>query len=266
MPVAHDGTRFAQAAAIAAALIMASAWPAFASHPEPAEVKALEQRRSELEDRRQLLHRQQTDVDRAAEETILGRPVVGPGETTGTVSDARAADRQLFRLFAESHRLETELEATAEQQTDVESRLQVAEAAGAGGSATGPRLFHPAPGHAFGSAFGQRRHPITGTVRLHAGVDIGAPTGTPVLAAADGRVAHAGWMGGYGLTVDILHADGLSTRYAHLSQILVDPGQSIAHEEPLGHVGSTGQSTGPHLHFEVRRDGTPVDPATFYDG
>lgn len=102
------------------------------------------------------------------------------------------------------------------------------------------------------SLFGWRIHPITGDRRFHAGTDIGAPTGTPILAAARGQVETADWIGGYGLTVIINHSSAQQTLYAHMSDILVRPGQWVEPGMVIGRVGSTGNSTGPHLHFEVR--------------
>jgi murein DD-endopeptidase MepM/ murein hydrolase activator NlpD len=102
------------------------------------------------------------------------------------------------------------------------------------------------------SLFGWRIHPITGDRRFHAGTDIGAPTGTPILAAAKGQVETADWMGGYGLTVTVNHSSAQQTLYAHMSEILVRPGQWVEPGTVIGRVGSTGNSTGPHLHFEVR--------------
>jgi murein DD-endopeptidase MepM/ murein hydrolase activator NlpD len=113
------------------------------------------------------------------------------------------------------------------------------------------------------SGFGTRVHPITGAVRLHTGLDLGAPSGTPVAAAAAGVVAFAGPMGGYGNAIDVRHADGTTTRYAHLSAILVRAGQRVAAGQGIGLVGSTGLSTGPHLHFEVRTPAGPTDPRTW---
>lgn len=113
------------------------------------------------------------------------------------------------------------------------------------------------------SGFGMRTHPISGTARLHAGIDLGAPTGTPIGAAAAGVVVRAGVMGGYGNTVDIRHADGTTTRYAHQSRILVRAGQRVVAGQTIGLVGSTGVSTGPHLHFEVRTPAGPINPATW---
>jgi murein DD-endopeptidase MepM/ murein hydrolase activator NlpD len=114
------------------------------------------------------------------------------------------------------------------------------------------------------SAFGWRTHPITGSRRFHAGVDIGAPTGAPVVAAASGTIVSAGWNGGYGKTITIQHNGIQQTLYAHLSEIFVQPGQAIERGTVIGRVGSTGNSTGPHLHFENRMstsDGwVSVDP------
>jgi murein DD-endopeptidase MepM/ murein hydrolase activator NlpD len=122
-------------------------------------------------------------------------------------------------------------------------------------------LHRPARGP-LTSGFGYRTHPITGVRRLHAGVDIGAPTGTPIVAAADGRVTFAGWRGGYGKTVLIDHGN-LVTLYAHQSAVGVRAGQTVRRGETIGRVGSTGQSTGPHLHFEVRVNGRPRDPLPY---
>jgi murein DD-endopeptidase MepM/ murein hydrolase activator NlpD len=112
------------------------------------------------------------------------------------------------------------------------------------------------------SRFGMRRHPVLGFTRLHAGVDFAAPTGTPVLAAGDGRVVEAGTNGGYGRWVKIRHDNGLATGYAHLSRIAPGVRRSarIRQGQVIGFVGSTGLSTGPHLHFELHRAGRPVNP------
>lgn len=118
----------------------------------------------------------------------------------------------------------------------------------------------PVDGARLSSGFGMRTHPILGFSRLHRGVDFAAPIGTPVLASAAGRVVRAGWGGGYGNTIDIDHGRGIITRYAHLSRMDVRVGQQVGQGQRIGAVGSTGLSTGPHLHYEVIRDGMPVDP------
>ncbi|QHU99282.1 M23 family metallopeptidase [Synechocystis sp. CACIAM 05] len=118
----------------------------------------------------------------------------------------------------------------------------------------GTDLMFPVAGvNPITSAFGWRIHPISGQGRMHNGTDIGAPMGTPVLAAYDGIVAAAQWSGGYGLMVTLRHLDGTQeSRYAHLSEAFVESGQQVARGEVIGRVGSTGFSTGPHLHFEWR--------------
>jgi murein DD-endopeptidase MepM/ murein hydrolase activator NlpD len=113
------------------------------------------------------------------------------------------------------------------------------------------------------SGFGLRLHPILGYNRMHQGVDFGAPEGSAVYAAADGRVEEARWKGGYGRWIEIAHGGGWETGYAHLSAFAtgVRPGASVRQGEIIGYVGQSGLATGPHLHFEVIRDGTHIDPA-----
>jgi murein DD-endopeptidase MepM/ murein hydrolase activator NlpD len=120
-------------------------------------------------------------------------------------------------------------------------------------------VVRPAVGR-FSSRFGERVDPINHTRGLHPGLDIAAPTGTTVRAALDGKVIRAGAAGTYGNLIVLKHADGSETRYAHLSAISVKVGDTVTAGTHIGAVGTTGHSTGPHLHFEVRRNGRPVDP------
>jgi murein DD-endopeptidase MepM/ murein hydrolase activator NlpD len=113
------------------------------------------------------------------------------------------------------------------------------------------------------SPFGYRPDPFLGRLALHPGVDLVQAFGSTVKATGAGRVVHAGPMGGYGNMVEIDHGGGLATRYGHLAEILVEEGQEVEAGAPLGRLGSTGRSTGPHLHYEVRMDGEPVDPTRF---
>lgn len=124
----------------------------------------------------------------------------------------------------------------------------------------------PLPGVAPSSGFGRRLDPFTGRPARHTGVDFAAPHGAPVLASAGGRVRRAGPYGAYGRTVEIDHGSGLVTRYGHLSRILVRTGDVLLPGQQIATVGSTGRSTGPHLHFEVLQDGTAVRPELFLDG
>ena len=119
----------------------------------------------------------------------------------------------------------------------------------------------PVAGH-LTSSFGMRFHPLLGYTRLHKGVDYGAPTGTPIVAVADGRVTFAGWHGGHGNFVALQHSGALGSGYGHMSRIAVRPGQMVRQGQLIGYVGSTGLSTGPHLHFEVYKNGAAVNPAT----
>lgn len=113
------------------------------------------------------------------------------------------------------------------------------------------------------SGFGSRIDPFLGRLAYHTGVDFRETTGAPVFATGPGKVVAAGSNGGYGMMVEIDHGAGVSTRYAHLSAILVEAGQTVSVRETIGRVGSTGRSTGPHLHYEVRIDDDPVDPVRF---
>ncbi|CAN5885592.1 peptidoglycan DD-metalloendopeptidase family protein [soil metagenome] len=113
------------------------------------------------------------------------------------------------------------------------------------------------------SGFGYRTHPVLGYQRLHAGTDFGAASGTPIVAAANGVVVSAGWLGGYGNAVVISHGGSIATLYAHQSRLAVGVGAGVSRGQVIGYVGSTGMSTGPHLHFEVRVNGGPVDPARY---
>lgn len=113
------------------------------------------------------------------------------------------------------------------------------------------------------SDFGTRFHPVDRKMKFHGGLDIAVPTGTKVAAAAEGVVKFAGWKGGYGNTVVIQHADGSETLYGHNSKLLVTAGQTVKSGESISLSGSTGKSTGPHLHFEIRRNGNLVNPAKF---
>jgi len=109
--------------------------------------------------------------------------------------------------------------------------------------------------------FGMRMHPITHQWKMHSGMDIGAPMGSTITAAAGGKIIYAGWEGGYGNTIIIDHGGNTSTLYGHCSQLFVSEGQEVQRGQAIGAVGSTGESTGPHLHFEIRINGVPVDPA-----
>ena len=121
----------------------------------------------------------------------------------------------------------------------------------------------PVKAERLSSKFGYRLDPFLHRQAFHAGVDFVADQGVDVHATAPGTVVSAGWSGGYGKLIEIRHADGVTTRYGHLSKILVSPGETVNAGDTIGRVGSTGRSTGPHLHYETRRAGEPVNPAIY---
>ena len=121
----------------------------------------------------------------------------------------------------------------------------------------------PRDGARLTSDYGMRTHPVLGGRRAHTGIDLAAPTGTPVYATADGLISRADRFSSYGLFVSIEHGAQLQTRFAHLSKIAVADGQRVKKGDVIGYVGSTGRSTGPHLHYEVRVDGQAVNPIPY---
>lgn len=178
----------------------------------------------------------------------------------------QAAEAEARRLAEEEARRLAEEEAAngEEPDPDADDAGDEDETAPAPPVDLGPfEVSHrPVPGP-ITSRFGSRVHPIFGTTRNHYGVDFGGNTGEPIVAAAPGVVLTAGWMNGYGNTVVVSHGDGFTTLYAHQNEILVSTGDSVAGGDLLGRVGSTGWSTGPHLHWEIRVDGIAVDPEPY---
>ncbi len=176
--------------------------------------------------------------------------------------------RQLLaRVEAEKERVAQALNEMEEQLRQIGAKIREIQARNK--RQLSPRgtgnLLWPLPGYtSISSDFGWRIHPILKTNRFHDGIDLPAPSGTNVLAAEDGQVISAGWQGGYGNTVIIDHGGGFSTMYAHLSSILVKNGQEVARGQVIGRVGSTGWSTGPHLHFSVFLEGEPTNPMNYY--
>lgn len=129
-------------------------------------------------------------------------------------------------------------------------------AVGVGGAPAGL----PVAGARLTSGYGMRHHPILGGQRMHSGLDLALPYGSPIRATADGTVISAGWAGGYGLAVKLDHGGAVETLYGHMSRLAVRAGQSVRKGQVIGFVGSTGRSTGPHVHYEVRRNSVAVKP------
>jgi murein DD-endopeptidase MepM/ murein hydrolase activator NlpD len=197
---------------------------------------------------------------------------------TQLVDAAEAQRRSVSTEVAQLEELSAEQEAELERfirarqqleeqrrQAEDEQRRRAAQLAG---EALPPPVNTGAPGTFSWPAsgpitdpFGMRMHPITHQWKMHTGMDIGAPMGSTITAAAGGKVIYSGGEGGYGNTIIIDHGGNTSTLYGHCSQLFVSEGQDVARGQAIGAVGSTGESTGPHLHFEIRINGIPVDPA-----
>ena len=124
----------------------------------------------------------------------------------------------------------------------------------------------PVNGAALTSGYGMRVHPVLGGRRQHKGIDLAEPVGSPVYATADGMVSRADWFSSYGLFISLEHGGNIQTRYGHLSRLNVAAGQSIHKGDLIGYVGTTGRSTGPHLHYEVRIAGVAVNPVPYLQG
>lgn len=157
--------------------------------------------------------------------------------------------------------VENQMTSEADQLTTVIKNLEVSE------TYVGGEMQWPAPGHTtITSPFGERVHPITKVVTMHTGVDISVPLNTTIVAAQSGTVIYADWYGGYGKAVIIDHGGGYSTLYGHNNKLLVKVGDVVKKGDPITKSGSTGFSTGPHLHFEVRINGDYVDPIPYVSG
>ena len=179
------------------------------------------------------------------------------------VIETRKKDREAVLSSAVSQRDMAERAYQELQETSrrIEQLIRSQQSGGRSTDSTG-LLIWPTAGP-ITSPYGWRVHPIFGTQRYHSGIDIGADYGDPVLAADGGVVMYAEWMGGYGYAVIVDHGGGISTLYAHNSELYVSEGQRVRKGQQLSAAGSTGYSTGPHLHFEVRRNGSPVNPLEY---
>jgi len=221
--------------------------------------------------------REQTEAVKAEYEAVQAEQLQKRGELEQRKAELEAQiaqatallleleeDIDAYRSVLDEHEAdEAALEAKINEMV-AELERQQAAARAAGISGTGTYIW-PLPGYSPGSAYGWRMHPILHEMRFHAGEDIGAPSGTPILAADSGTVIQAGPNGGYGNCVMISHGGGRVTLYGHMSSIAVSYGQAVTQGQVIGYVGSTGMSTGPHLHFEVRVNGATTDPKQYFN-
>jgi murein DD-endopeptidase MepM/ murein hydrolase activator NlpD len=220
---------------------------------------------AEFEQSREEAEEQRADLQkRTADLAALQKRLSTDRRRASTERDATEREKDhLLRDRAARERALAELEQSSREIEGMLQRLQQTR----GGQARLPRswtgkLQWPLRGR-ISSSFGYRRHPIYRTRRAHTGMDIAAPHGKAIQAAAGGTVVHAARWGGYGNCVIIDHDGGMATLYAHCSRLAVTENQKVQAGQLIAYVGSTGLSTGPHLHFETRRDGRPVDPAPF---
>ena len=197
------------------------------------------------------------ETDRAAKEKLVQSAAERKKEAEKKQSAKQAIIDKMETDRATQERIINEnLAASKEvEQMIRNSRYQPASPALSGGGALNWPLGGPIT-----SPFGWRVHPITGASRFHSGIDIGGDYGDTIHAAGAGVVSYAGWISGYGYAVIIDHGGGISTLYGHNQALLVSEGQSVSQGQPIAECGSTGNSTGPHCHFEVRVDGEPVNP------
>lgn len=182
---------------------------------------------------------------------------------------ASEAEQAALQESIEAYKAESEAEydRISNEMQDVSNQIAAlsAQSAAAGGVPYSGTFVWPTPScTTTSSVYGYRVHPIYGTVKFHAGEDIPASYGAEILAAASGTVTTAGWVSGYGNYTVIDHGGGTMTAYGHQSSILVSVGQHVEQGQVIGYVGSTGNSTGPHLHFEVYQNGSTVDPKSFF--
>lgn len=225
-----------------------------------------ENTRSELEELKAQLKAEQEELEKDIEEAIqiildLENDLENrQAEYEAIMAAEDAANATIDKLVAE-----------LEAQRAAEAAAAAAAAgggSGGGGSANASGSFlWPVASYVYvSSRFGLRVHPITGEKKSHTGIDIASNQGTAVYASDGGSVTLAGWNGGYGNCIMIDHGNGYVTLYGHLSSISVSVGQTVSQGATIGAVGSTGNSTGPHLHFEVLKNGTRIDPEQFFSG
>lgn len=176
-------------------------------------------------------------------------------------ASVEAKKAQIAESNEETERMIDELQADADAMT---STIQSSGSSSSNSVYTGGELLWPTPSSSYiTSPFGYRIHPIYGYNKFHTGIDIGASSGSSILAANSGTVILSGWNGGYGKCVVVDHGGGITTLYAHCSSLLVGYGQSVSRGQTIARVGTTGASTGPHLHFEVRLNGAYQNPLNY---
>ena len=229
---------------------------------------AIEEAKRELEAAREQL--KEAKAEQEAVEAELERQVA---EANALLADLEANIEEYTQLQEEAEASEAKVQKEIDEMIEAlerqEAAAKAAQSAG-GGSTTSVvttgtgRFIWPSYTTRVTSNYGMRTNPVSGIYRLHSGVDIGASYGTDIYAADSGTVVTSQYGGGYGNYVVIYHGNGYSTLYGHMSQRLVSSGQSVSQGQVIGRVGSTGNSTGPHLHFEIRVNGSTTNPLNYF--
>lgn len=212
-------------------------------HQMDLDKQKVDEKKSTLEDEQRKLIGLQDDLEIKNDE-LKDQKTVYEQEKRGLETDIAALEVQIDEMNDDADKV---------NEIIAEMKLQEIYAGG--------KMMWPVPGHSYiSSAFGMRRHPIFNVNKMHTGIDIPCPTGTKVVAANKGKVVWANWLSSYGKAIMIDHGGGIVTLYAHNSSLTVKKGQEVETGQTIALAGNTGNSTGPHLHFEVREEGDYVDP------
>jgi murein DD-endopeptidase MepM/ murein hydrolase activator NlpD len=224
-----------------------------------AQKNELEVRQADVQTRRDAAQAQRDVVAHRAAEVASARKVQASARAE-VLSQENQKQGLVAQVRSRRRDFETQIAQLRAESNAITSFLQGVQK-GQGPAISGRGIFaSPIPGAAITSGFGPRVHPVYGDMRMHTGIDFQASMGTPVRAAGAGTIVSAGWRGGYGNCIIIDHGNSLATLYGHLSAINVNVGDRVSKGQFIGRAGSTGMSTGPHLHFEVRANGVPVNP------
>ncbi len=218
---------------------------------------------SKLEESKKQLDEKKAEFDVIKNEIMVSKQQL-ESKKNEHLKAKQEKDALVNKLTAEQRKIEKEFEILEEQSNNIERQIQRYQAGSANSPYTGGKMGWPVIGcYTITSSYGMRYHPILKVNKMHTGIDIGAGSGSTVVASSDGTVISACYMSGYGNTVIIDHGGGISTLYAHNTSLSVSSGQKVKKGQTIAKSGSTGNSTGPHVHFEVRVNGATTNPMTY---